>query len=333
MDLNMSNNSANSTDLSVTFIAGVPLGILGSILNSILALIIVSSRKLKNPSYTFIANLAISDMFMAVQVTINHYIGFLLSELPTSICNLLCISRYVALVVCYITSVFSLTAVNLYRLEIILEPLRHRSIKFAFRRPKITNLIIWLTSIVLGIPLFLIVRYNKQARVCDITFLFGQAFNITYFGILLFLTYFLPLAIMVLTYRRIGIKLRATGNFTITSRYTDNQAKKIPNVRSRMAIKFLCIATAIYMLLSWPLLAAVEVMSISGFTYSFIYESFGTVNMLFVIAVSLTFIVSIINPILFLTFDNNVKSEIQGYSQCVIISTPSDGSTCCHTVH
>ena len=317
----MSGNKLNRTDLISNNFFVVPLGVTGAFLNFILILIILSSKKLKSPSYVFIINLSISDMLMAIQVSTNYNIDIIMLELSTPICNLLCSLRYTALIACYITSVFSLTMISLYRLEVVLEPFQQNSVKFVFRRPIITNIIMWLISITLSIPMALIIRYNRQVKLCDIIFTFGQVFNIIYFGSLLFLTYFIPITIMILTYRRIGIKLRTTGNITVISRSAGNLTDKTLNNRSKIAIKFLCIATTVYMLLSWPLLASIEIQSALGLTYSVIYQSFPIGAILFVTAFSTTFMVSIINPILYLTYDKNIKTEIQRFRRCKITLT------------
>ncbi|RDD39663.1 Tachykinin-like peptides receptor 99D [Trichoplax sp. H2] len=313
----MINNSiANETvQAKGTGVSVIPLGIIGSILNLILVGIILLSKKLRSPSYIFVLNLAVSDLLMSVQVSFIYVIDKASFELTTLISDVLCKLRYFVILTCYSASVLSLAVISLYRLEVVLQPLRQSSIKFIFNRPKITVIFIWLTCIILNIPVILTIRYDDQIGVCDLYFPLGQLYSSICFGILLTLTYFIPLVIMVLTYHRIGIRLRATNSAIFVSSSRNNHGL---NHRTKIAIKFLSIATAIYMLLSWPLLVSFLIQAILGLTYSAMYHKSSAAAAFHIIANSVTFMVSLINPILYLIYDKNIKLEIRRLNRIII---------------
>ncbi|RDD39655.1 Neuromedin-K receptor [Trichoplax sp. H2] len=299
------NSNATASPLAsvLTFTVSL-LGVLG---NFILLSVILTAKKLKDPSYTFITNVTVSDLLMALQVCFLFLPNNLTKHFFFYNGILACRLLYSVFYASYNASVFSLTMISIYRYKIVIKPLRYRLSPSSFKYTKIIIISIWIVSILNCIPTFLLTNYSVKYKVCDVSYPYGTAFNIFYYVSVFTVTYILPVLIMLVNYLKIGCKLSSQTS-PLTHTFTD--ARQI-SMRSKAVIKFLVGVTAVYMLLSWPFVFGIMAMSIAKTTISQLIQDFSVAPQLLTYSFATSMLVSIINPILYLMFDKNIKSEIR----------------------
>ena len=294
------NGDSISTNSLVQSISS--LGIIG---NTILLWIIFYSKKLRDPSYIFVTNIAISDLTTSIQVLII----FSTSNTPFLDVsgNVICKIVYSILFASYSASMSSLTLISIYRLSIVSNPHQFKQTSYIYKHSTKLAILIWISSILFAIPLHPVIRYSNITRSCDISYPYGNIYNVIYFSSSLMINFVVPRVVMIICYIRIASKL----NSRIFSVRNHINVKLATLIRSKELLKIYGIITAIYMILSWPFMMILLILSIVQETQvSLIDENIGLAW-----AVGIAFIASnityVINPIMFMAFDKNIKSDIK----------------------
>ena len=280
------------------------LGILG---NVVLFTIIIYSKKLKDPSYIFVTNIATSDLITSIQVLIIFTWPKSQYAYMLDVSNIICKISYSIFFASYATSMLSLTLISIYRLNIISNPFRFRYTSNVYKHSTKFAIFVWIISILFTIPLYPLVRYSVTTNSCDVYYPYGNTYNSIYFSFSLLLSYILPGFTMIICYIKIAFILRSR---TYPTDYHLNHSQR-SWVRSKDIFKFFVITSAIYMILSWPFMTALTVLSVANENQTNLIMK----NVGLAWAISGAFIASntlyIINPIMFLGFDGNLKSDIR----------------------
>ncbi|XP_062600807.1 G-protein coupled receptor 83-like isoform X1 [Saccostrea cucullata] len=219
--------------------------------NSIVCYVIVRNRRMYTVTNFFIANMAISDLFVTCFNVPFNIARHLLDEWPFGdfICHLMNFSLMISVYV----STFTLTAIALDRQYVLLYPLKPRITK---RSGLIILAFIWVISFLLSLP------YGIYTEVSEVNFLLRRVkrcrsnfpepkeeFEKTLTITTTIIQYFIPLTIIGVSYGRIVRKLwRRThlGAVTHSQQRSQNKAK-------RKSIKLLITVVVVFALCWMPL--------------------------------------------------------------------------------
>ena len=167
--------------------------------------VVIRSKKLRGVTNYFIANLASADIMIAALAIPFTFQAALLQKwvLPGFMCSFCPFIQTLSVNV----SVFTLVAVALDRFRAVIFPLRART---SHLKTKLCIIPIWIVSFILSIPTFVALRTRKHVNdvdmVCDMIGMdisYWKLYNHT----LVVLQYFVPLAVIVIAYTAMGVKL------------------------------------------------------------------------------------------------------------------------------
>ncbi|XP_061194131.1 G-protein coupled receptor 83-like isoform X2 [Saccostrea echinata] len=219
--------------------------------NSMVCYVIVRNRRMYTVTNFFIANMAISDLFVTCFNVPFNIARHLLDEWPFGdfICHLMNFSLMISVYV----STFTLTAIALDRQYVLLYPLKPRISK---RSGLIILAFIWVISFLLSLP------YGIYTEVSEVNFVLKRVkrcrsnfpepkeeFEKTLTITTTIIQYFIPLTIIGVSYGRIVRKLwRRThlGAVTHSQQRSQNKAK-------RKSIKLLITVVVVFALCWMPL--------------------------------------------------------------------------------
>ena len=169
--------------------------------------IVAAYQRMRTVTNYFIVNLACSDILMAVMCIPFTFIANLLVgfwPFGAAMCPLVMYLQVVSV----LSSAFTLVAISLDRFIAILLPLRK---KLTTRKALPLIAIIWLLSLIIGLPVAILSRVVEKADVFSgqlVPFCEEQwpskTMRSVYSFLLMILQYFLPLLILAVTYSWIG---------------------------------------------------------------------------------------------------------------------------------
>ena len=303
----MKNTTIPITDYTIYHFLISAASVIGIIDNIILFLVIIRSRKLLDPTYIYIANIAVSDFLISLQIfLVNIFLGFKVAlkvEVWIIFCKILAYIFFASV----LTSSFSLLAVSLYRLKIVLEPIRFRSTSVLYKHKNKCIVLIWIIGLLSAIPVYLLTNYHSFPPMCFTDYPYGQTVNVIYYSMALIGGYLVPIILMMYCYTRIFRKLTGTSPTLLR---TSSQSKNTTTNRSVKAVKFMLIITCIYMILTLPFISWTLGLSIVFQTQVNLSETMPELSLLLAIAFSFSYLIYIINPLLFLIFDKNIKLNL-----------------------
>lgn len=305
MDLN--STAKNSVNIRSSYAITFPLCIIGILSNVVLAVTIITSRRLRNPTYLLIANMGVSNTLLCFIIALMNFRDNAKALVSIYVNNVLCKILHEIITSCYVISHFSLTLISLYRLEMVIKSNKKQILSPILKRHKLTILAIWPLGFFICVPILYIMKYSQDNLMCDVCMACGQIINVLYYVSLFCIVYTVPAIIMLVTFIQIGKNIRMTGDAIIFK----SRLNVASNQRANSAIKFLSIATGIYMLFSWPLLMLTVVISIMGTTITKLYETSVTAPALITAAYISSFMVNVINPFLYLGYDKNIRGRLR----------------------
>lgn len=251
-------NDTNATKISKHVVGNIVLITAYAILmcislfgNSIICYVIIRNKRMYTVTNFFIANMAISDLFVTCFNVPFNIARHLMEEWPfgSFICHLTNFSLMISVYV----STFTLTAIALDRQYILLYPLKPRITK---RTGLIILLVIWMVSFLLSLP------YGIYSQVTDVFFMIKavkrcrsvfpepkEVFEKTLTMSTTIIQYFIPLTIIGFSYGRIVRKLwlrTHLGAVTHSQQQLQNRAK-------RKSIKLLVAVVVVFALCWMPL--------------------------------------------------------------------------------
>ena len=219
--------------------------------NSIVCYVIMRNRRMYTVTNFFIANMAVSDLFVTCCNVPFNIARYMLDEWPFGdfICHLMNFSLMISVYV----STFTLTAIALDRQYVLLYPLKPRISK---RTGLIILLMIWVISFLLSLPYGIYTEVEEvnfistSVKRCRSVFPEPKAeFEMTLTLTTTIIQYFLPLTIIGFSYGRIVRKLwRRTHLGAVT-----HAQQRFQNKAKRKSIKLLIIVVVVFALCWMPL--------------------------------------------------------------------------------
>ncbi|EDV25679.1 uncharacterized protein TRIADDRAFT_56035 [Trichoplax adhaerens] len=308
MDMN------NTTDLIDVNFMIQSISILGIVGNLALLSIIIFSKRLKDPSYIFVLNISASDLITAIQVLIIFSFSNRNSPQLLNTSNIICKVFYTIFSASYIASTLSLMLISLYRLKIVSDPHRFKHTSIIYKHSAKFAITVWITSLLLALPTYFALHFSPITDSCDIYHPYGNIFNSIFLTSTLVIAYIIPGIIMFVNYARIAFIMGARIFPLINNTELSTASWK----RSKSIFNLLAAATALYMLLSWPFISSLMILSFANETQSNLIEHNPDIAFAVTSAFTASNLVYVINPFLFLIFDTNVRSSINKvWGQCL----------------
>ena len=296
--LAISNGFPLNIQIGVTVLA-VSVSILAMIGNALVVYIVCTVNHMRSSTNTLIANMAIADLLMAIDIP--YIIKWLFVSdtwFGTFMGTVLCKFFHSAQIGSLAASVFSLVAISLDRSFAILFPMKTIMTRNVVR---FSIAMVWLCALTLSLPL-MIASKNVQLEGTEIMICreFWDPMSRSTYSLVFFVTgYFIPLIIIAVVYCLAGLRLwsrKLPGN-------TNLAAEKRAQATSRRATAML-ITVVIVFVSSWLPLQAYEMMHrynpplVKKIPLEFLLFMpwFGITN-------------SAINPILYVIFSENYRQE------------------------
>ena len=303
--MNFHNESRAASGFPIRSFPIFILAIIGITANITLLVAIASFRRQQESYYTFVMNIVLSDLLASVMVLILTSFTFYKSTINLSKLKIACKVFLTILLMSWFSSILSFTLVSIHRLELVYHPTDFRSKSLIAKYRSFFRIATWIICAIVSIPFYFLATYDdKNWKQCDMYYPFGQIVNVTYCITLFGIGYITPTVVILTSYIRMAAKLlshgRMRGNLFQSSDHTRKKLKKVT--------KFLAIATIFYIFFSLPVMLEFTILSVTNQTQA----SLATVGNPFAwvppTILAINFLTSVVNPILFLSFDKNVKS-------------------------
>ena len=285
--------------IGVTILA-VIVFILATIGNTLVIYIVFTVNHMRNSTNTLIANMAIADLLMAIDIPyILKWFYVWDKWFGTFMGTVLCKFFHAAQAGSLAASVFSLVAISLDRSFAILFPMKkimtRNVVRFAIAMT-------WLGAIALMLPLMIATKnIQLEGRVGMICQEYWQTMSTKVYITVLFVTaYVIPLIIIALVYCMAGLRLCSR---KLPGHQNSTAQKKVQD-SSRRATTML-ITVAVIFAMSWLPFQVLEMIKVYKRTLylleipievSFVVPWFGYCN-------------SAINPVLYVVFSGNFRRE------------------------
>lgn len=173
--------------------------------NACVVYLVWKFQKLRSPTNYLIANLAVSDFFMAVTcIPFSYWPSIILLYWPFGyfMCKLINTSQ----VVTVIASAYTLVAISLDRFVAVMCPL-----KFSLKLTKTKALwsigVIWIGSGIIALPLFIVLSTTSAGDNVQCAEKWTREASYRYSLVLMFIQLVIPFLIFIITYTGIGFKL------------------------------------------------------------------------------------------------------------------------------
>lgn len=311
---------ASSSLTKLTFIISVCL--FGLVVNSIICYSIFKKKTLHLPTYILICNMCISDMITLIGVAINGVLESILTTEGINLCvlcfNISCKLFLYLLSTSFAVSTFSLATIAVDRYCIATQTRMKQSVSLQTKwKLRITITSLWLGSFIINSPLLRIIHLSPQFPYqCDF-FHQDSLYNIMYFSSFFIITYFLPLAIVIIMYFKLGIFLRSALIRRSRIHPNGSNRKFLVNQKRRLSmIKMMTAATVAYMLISVPFVVIVLTSTYLGTSLSLISKTSSVGSILISAGFTLSSFSCIVNPIIYLIFNDALRKALPLWLRC-----------------
>lgn len=223
------------------------LAVVGLLLNVLVLTVMIRNRKLQTAFHYLIAHLLISDMILAIQVLITSTI-FKWYQLVwvTSVFDRPCQIFHYIWAIFYLSSIGILTLISLERYRAIINPSKPR---FRGRRLYIAVCIIWISSLLLSLPMFVVASADKYHEYnCIMKVDLARPYTFIYILFLNVFSYIIPMIIIWYCYIRIIIKLKHSLSDALCNKTTLSARER----HKRRVIKMLILATICFGAIALP---------------------------------------------------------------------------------
>lgn len=168
-------------------------------------------------------------------------------------------------------------------------------------------ILIWIVGFLGAILVHFLTRYQNTPPTCFIDYPYGHVLNVIYYLLFLIAGYLVPIIIMMYCYVWIFRKLTVTSPISLQ---TLSQSNCTSTNRSVKAVKFMLIITCVYMMLILPFISWMVGLSLANQTPENLTQAKPYFSVLLAIAFSCSYFFCILNPLLFLISDKNIKSNL-----------------------
>ena len=303
------NNTTIIDQVDVPALISIPLGLIGFLLNITILGIFNSSQRLKDPMYVLIGNVLVGDCLSSLQLVALGSAPFYLSNVTMQVADIFCKILIYTLYSTYNLSVFSLTAISIYRFKSTSQVTTMRSTKSRLRYAYRAITITWALSWILSFPVIFLVNSNPYTfGSCDIVYILNKEYlSLIYFVSATTVTYVIPLLIMLFNYGSIIRQLLYHVNPCCNS----NSSKELESQQQISVIKLLLTVTATFMIFTCPFFIAVDFLASYRKTFYQLSIENHSIYLLCFFALPMTTFVSILNPTLYIACDKFIRNEIK----------------------
>lgn len=228
-------------------------GVIGTIGNLLVCIIIIRAKFLHNLTNYLILSLAVTDMCASMLLMFNVFLyeANLVSIPSNHIAAEFFCRLYASLMffwICVTTSVYHLVLVTLERFFAIVYPLRYPNYFTKSRARRIVALT-WTVSVLQELFALWINSYNSETKVCDYNYPHkgAEIFNGVF---IFFVSYFLPLVIMIWSYYLIMRNLKKSAGAMIREQSGGENAYSLLRARKRVIHVLLLVVMAFVILWS-----------------------------------------------------------------------------------
>ncbi|RDD38417.1 Neuropeptide SIFamide receptor [Trichoplax sp. H2] len=297
-----------------SYIAAIPIFIVGFIANCILLYLINTDKYFRKMTYHLIRIAIISDL-ISLTTSIIVFAIYASANIGYSLGSILCKLILFVTYSCYGVSLTSLCVVSIDRYYAVIKPLT------SVYHYQLKRQIIYIGQtigclIALGVSVPITAYSNihiNETQFCDIP---NMDRNITtYLLCLVFILYILPLSIITINYIKI-IRFQYT-----YVRPGESSYRRCDNVqlKKKKFIRMLITITSIYLCVTWPFFAVLAGMGISLRSLKQIREMGLGYYLIAYTAFVTTFAINILQPFIYFRFDYNIKRVMKdrfGHFSC-----------------
>ncbi|RDD37220.1 Rhodopsin, GQ-coupled [Trichoplax sp. H2] len=319
----MANSSYNYSLLTITSFTCIPVGVVGTITNVFLLIIISTSKSLKDPGYKIISNIIACDGISSIQFFVIFLGPYLLTDSTFYASRIYCRILFCSMYSTYNVSAFSLTAISFHRCKIVIKASQTRFKKLELQKINRLIAIIWIFSYVFSVPVIFFTDTSKVVTgYCDISYVQGYSYlTLVYFVCMAAVTYTIPLIAMTINYARLIKRLQTH----ITP--GENQISTLLSRRRDQVTRTLIAVTSIFMLFNGPLFITFICMAANLKNYYLLRNENFIVYFISLLALPMALFVSAINPIFYISFDKNILEVVMQK-----LGMKSEDNTCIHSV-
>ncbi|XP_006813027.1 cholecystokinin receptor-like [Saccoglossus kowalevskii] len=220
-------------------------GIIGTIGNTVVLIVILNTKKLRTMTNYLILNLAVADLLVSILLVANHYpINAYTLTVPAGEAGEAFCRFYYSAVLFWITikaSTFNLILVTFERYFAIIYPLSYH---IFYTRNNVTVMVVisWSLAFLLEMVFVVFHRYNDGK--CHL-FVYPSSSVGVGLGIFNFLiSYFIPIIVMVWAYGRILVNLRKRASDIAAGSSDINRARTLLQARTRVIRMLLMVLLA-----------------------------------------------------------------------------------------
>ncbi|XP_072016165.1 galanin receptor type 1-like [Amphiura filiformis] len=228
-------------------------GIIGTIGNLLVIIIIIRAKFLHNLTNYLILSLALADMIASMFLIFNVFLyeaGFITIPDNRIAAEIYCrlYASFMFFWICVTTSVFNLVIVTLERFFAIVYPLRY-PLYFTKGRARLIVALTWIFSILQELFALWINSYNSEKHQCDYKYP-HEAVEIFNGVFIFFISYFLPLLIMIWSYYLIMRNLKRSAGAMMREQSAGENAYSLLRARKRVIHVLLTVVIAFVILWS-----------------------------------------------------------------------------------
>ncbi|RDD42517.1 Neuropeptide Y receptor type 2 [Trichoplax sp. H2] len=287
-----------------SYIAAIPVFIIGIIANIILFYLIACGKYFHKVTYQLISIAVISDL-ISLTTSIIVFAIYATNNVEYSLGSILCKLLLFITYCCYGVSMTTLCMISIDRYFAVTKPLS--SLRYRQKRRTIYfgQTIGCLLAIGVSVPVLI---YNNvhfdETQFCDLPNIKRSVSTYLLCNVCIF--YILPLAIIMVNYIKI---IRFQYSYVRPGEpnyqgYDEYQRKR------KKFIRILIIITSIYFFLTWPFFAVIAGIAISSKSIKEIREMGCGYYLILYASYLSTFAINIINPFIYFRFDYNIKRNL-----------------------
>lgn len=326
---NVSINSSSSIDqlyTTVSIISSV-LSCFGLVFNSILLYIFITDGRFRLTSYSLLCVCITSDFISNVFSFISNSL-FLSSKLPQPVATLICQLFGFVMYTSYGISIMNLCLISIDRYFTLVKPHARFYRVNKNRVLIISQIMIFCISIATAIPvIFFLTARSSDHLLCDFV---QHNFSVSiYLILMIMILYLLPSLLLLIVYGRIiaffRSYIRPGESLTGKNRIGIN---KTSGCTYNITKTFIAISLS-YTLVTLPFFILLFALAVAQKSTSQLLKESEIMFWLAMIASSCVINITVINPILYLKFDNNIRKSliIKYHRFCQIVNYTRSSST------
>ncbi|XP_078345970.1 QRFP-like peptide receptor [Oculina patagonica] len=228
-----------SPAIAITTVLSI-LAIGGIVGNILVCAIIIRNRDMRIPINYLLLNLAVADIMYVTFIAPNvFFVQFSFTSHPNGIIGTVLCKTLITGTVAWIggaSSIATLPVVAIERYYAVVYPLGNKG-KLSERKLKVIILAVWIFSLILNIPPFLVWNFDRESNLCVYKWpekWMGKAYNLTWSALAFF-----PLVLMLALYSRVVYTLWIKRNDDCT---LSEQQKGVMRVRKRVTLMVVAVS-------------------------------------------------------------------------------------------